>query len=423
MRVQFSCYSIQQKHIQSLLNSSISLLQRPKILKRLTESSKPALEEYPDSILTDPSDELIKSMNELIVLITLSCKGLLRFSPDLMNLICDTEYESGKWIPILETMFGLPQINPSENFRQLNFGSILSIVALLVKILNLQHFSFKHTPLNNLPSEGDHDGAQTITMLTVNESTHLRALETSPTRQFSRSSASVTSSMVQASNELLSHLDTKSCVIALELILTLLASQTLLALKGDNLSIRDKQMIRRDLSNELHCVHDFVKKKILSGLKIDIDDPSRAALCRNKFGQQAIVNDVQEITMQASTSKSAQPRRSQDLRSQVVRKLHLQQKTFEIPSNLSPIQGSMRGQVDSTPVRGAGNPTSSTAIKRVGFDKSALEKVWIIEDDDEPFVVNLGDPAFTGLSTVKLVEEDYLHFLSNLFAFICQSDN
>lgn len=365
-------------------------------------------------------------MNELIEFITLCCKSLLKFSPELLNLICDTEYETGKWIPFIETLFGMPQINQVDNFRQLNFGSILSVIALFVKILNLQHYSFKHQPLNTLPSEAGHL-QQTVTMLSVNETTHLRALDTSPTRQFSRSitTTSVTSSMVQASNELLSHLDTKSCIIALELILTLLASQTLLALKSEQLSVRDKQMVRRDLSNELHCFHDFVKKKIvnLSSQKIDIDDPTRAMLCRNKFGSFAFVNDVEEIALSTSTLKGVQPRRSQDLRMNVVRKLHLQQRPFEIPSDFSPIQGSSRShQHESTPVRGAGNPMSSTAIKRVGFDQSALEKVWIIEDD-EPFVVNQGDPAFTGLSAVKMVEEDYLHLLSNLFLFICQNEN
>lgn len=412
------------------MNSSISLLQRPKILKRLTESSKPLLEEYPDTILTSPSVELIQSMNELIEFIMLCCKCLLKFSPDLMHLLCETEYEAGKWNPFIEALFGMPQINQIENFGLLNFGSILSVVALFVKILNLQHYSFKHHPLNMLPSENDHDMPQTVTMLTVSESAHHRALDTSPTRQFTRSltTNSVTSSMVQASNELLSHLDTKNCLIALELILTLLGSQTLLALKNDQLSNRDKQMIRRDLSNELHCFHDFVKKKIvnLSSQKADIDDPAKAVLCRNKFGSFAIVNEVDESQPNvASTSKSSQPRRSHDMRMNVVRKLHLQQKSYEIPSDFSPIQGShmrVHSQSDSTPMRGSGKPTSSTAIKRVGFEESAPEKIWIIEDD-EPFIVNPGDPSFTGLSIIKMVEEDYLHVLSNIFLFICQNEN
>lgn len=381
------------------------------------------LEEYPDTILTDPSDDLINAMNELIEIIALCSKCLLKFSPKLLNMICDIEYETGKWIPFIEVLFGMPQINSTDNFQQLNFGTVLSVISLFVKILNLQHYSFKHQPLNSLPNENEVDDHETVSMLSMSEASHQRALDNSPPRQFTRSitTTSMTSSMVQASNELLSRLDSKVCLVALELTLTLLASQSLLALKNQDLSSRDKQMIRRDLSNELHCFHDFVKKKIVnfSAKDAGIDDPTKSVLYRKKFGSFSIMNQTNNETLPSTSSKSVPKRLELDLRKNVVRKMHLQS-TFDVSGNLSPIS-SRHHQGETTPMRSS-QPTSSTAIKRVGFDNSEIEKVMVFEDD-EPFVVNPGDPSFTGLSIVKMVEEDYLHLLSNLFLFICQFEN
>lgn len=410
----------------------MSLLHRPKILKRLTEASKATLEEYSDTILSDPSDELVSAMNELIEIITLCAKCLLQFSPKLIDLLCEVEFHQNKWIPFIEVQFGAPKINP-DAFQQLTFGTILSAIALLVKALNLQHYSFKQAPLNQLPTD-DGDEFETVTMATFSDSANERALglapppsassPLSPRRPFSQSLSmnSVTSSVVQASNELLSHLDSKTCLTALEFTLTLLASQSLLALKNQHLSSREKQLIRRELSNELYCLHDFVKKKILK-------DSTKSVLCRQKLGSFPIVNQVEdEDDEQPGPSRVSAQRRSQDLRVNVVRKLHLQQKasSFEIPSTYSPIPSSSQRDYissDRTPQRLASTPTSSTNVKRVGFDLSSTVSKVTLHEDDEPYAVNRADPAFTGLSSVKLVEEDYFHLLSNLFMFICQNEN
>lgn len=398
----------------------MSLLQRPKILKRLTEASKAQLEEYSDAILTDPCDDLVNSMNELIEIITLCCKCLLHFSPKLLSLLCDSEFHQNKWIPFVDVQFGAPKIN-ADSFQMLSFGTILSAIALFVKVLNLQHYSFKQIPLNQLPNEDGHDGPDTVSMASFSESAHSRALGASsplsPRRPFSKSLStnSVTSSIVQASNELLSHLDAKTCISAMEFMLTLLASQSLLAMKNKSHSSRDKQLIRRELSNELYCFHDFVKKKILK-------DTSKSTLFRSKLGAVPIVNQVEDDEeMQSGASRSANQRRSQDLRVNVVRKLHLQQKTspFDISSTFSPISA----RDSSTPQCSSSTPTTSTAVKRVGFDFTPQIQKISVQEDDEPFVVNRGQPTFTGLSSVKLVEEDYLHVLSNLFIFICQNEN
>ena len=359
-------------------------------------------------------------MNELIEIVTLCSKCLLQFSPKLLNLLCDSEFHQNKWIPFIEVQFGAPKINV-DSFQQLSFGTVLSAIALFVKVLNIQHHSFKQIPMNQLPSEDGADGSETVTMASFSESAHSRALGASsplsPRRPFSKSLStnSITSSIVQASNELLSHLDVKTCISALEFVLTLLASQSLLAIKNKAHSSRDKQLIRRELSNELFCFHDFVKKKILK-------DTSKSVFFRPKLGIFLIVNQVDD---DENSSRLANQRRSQDLRVNVVRKLYLQQKPtspFEIPSSFSPIQP--RDQpMDTTPLRSTTGPASSTVVKRVGFDLTSTAEKVTIQEDEEPFAVNRGDPTFTGLSNVKIVEEDYLHAMSNLFMFICQNEN
>lgn len=391
----------------------------------MTEASKTQLEEYPDTILTDPSDDLVGSMNENIEIVTLCCKCLLQFSPKLLNLMCDAEFQQNKWTPVIDfAQFGAPQIG-GNGFQQLTFGTVLSAIAFLVKALNLQHYAFKQVPLNLLPID-DADDNDTVSMGTFSETAHQRALESplSPRRPFlqSLSMTSVSSSMVQASNELLSHLDSKVCLVALEFMLTLLASQSLLALKNLNLSSREKQLIRRELSNELYCFHDFVKKKILR-------DPSKSPFTRQKMGIFPITNNLDDEDdsdeMQPTTSRSSGARRNQDLRVNVVRKLHLQQKpSFEIPSTISPILQSQSrpAPIGSTPLRSS-EPTTSTAAKRVGFDLSSIGNKVSLQEDEDAFAVNRADPTFTGLSIVKIIEEDYLHLLSNILMSICQNEN
>jgi nuclear pore complex protein Nup188 len=164
-----------------------------------------------------------------------------------------------------------------------------------------------------------------------------------------------------------------------------------------------------------------VRKKILK-------DPSKSPLLRMKMGMQAIVNQVEEedSQQQPGPSKAPSQRRSLDLRVNVIRKQHLQQK-FELP--FSPIQHpsslSEQGPIESTPVRSNAQPSTSTSVKRVGFDLSSIpySKYAIQEEDDEPYVVNRGDPSFTGLSQIRFVEEDYFQMLSNIFNFICQNEN
>lgn len=387
------------------------------------------MEEYSDKILSEPSEDFVSATNNLVEIITLCSKCLLHFSPKLINLLCDVEFNQSQWTPFIEVQFGAPKLH-SSCAPQLSYGTVLSAVALLVKSLNLQHFTFKQFILNNIPSNGEENeqGGETVTMLSLGETAHQKALNTSvspspssPRRPFSKSlsMSSMTNTIIHPSNELLSHLDSKTCVTALEFLLTLLASQSLLALKARHLSSREKQLIRRELSTELHCLHDLVRKKILK-------DATKSPLLRMKMGMYMIVNQVEEEDnqQQPGPSKAPQQRRSLDLRVNVIRKQHLQQK-FDLP--FSPINHPSSGSdqpIESTPVRSNVAPSTSTSVKRVGFDLSSIPySKYAIQEDDEPYAINRGDPSFTGLSLIRFIEEDYFQMLSNIFQFICQNEN
>lgn len=265
--------------------------------------------------------------------------------------------------------------------------------------------------------------------------------QSSPRTPFSKSlsmtsvSSFTSTNAIALSNELLTHLDSKLCISGLEFVLTLLASQSLLALKDTNLSQREKQLIKRELSTELLIFHDFVKKRILKD--------SKEILTRKKYGSVPIYNDDENETDDKSntenTVKSApptvvpkKPDRSHSMRVNVVLKQHLQQAAS---TPLSPIAHSstrmdpaLHKPSSSTPAtapRGILKPPNAGSVKRVMFDEG-LEHTKTFAyagPEDEPIFYEPEDCKYTGLSYVRIVEEDYLHLLSNLFSMIAQSEN
>lgn len=65
--------------------------------------------------------------------------------------------------------------------------------------------------------------------------------------------------------------------------------------------------------------------------------------------------------------------------------------------------------------------TSSSSDPVTGYD---VDDDLIGEEDDTEtqLFFEPEDPTYCELSFVRLVEEDYFHFLSNLFAYICQTE-
>lgn len=308
-----------------------------------------------------------------------------------------------------------------------------------------QQYTFNQIPLNTLPQEDQQDwedsfaqsSAETSFPKSIGLSSTVAqltpSLSSSPRRPFSKSlsmtSMSSTIVTLPPSNELLTHLNGKTCLVALEFVLTLLASQSLLAQKDVHLSGREKQLIKRELSTELHVFHDFVKKRILK-------DTTKSILHRKKLGVFVVTNEgIEEIMDVESDPKPPAPRRSTDLsksmRVNVMKKQlwQQQQKSIFDVTAISPIHPQSKSRLNepTTPLKGILKPSASTSIKRVGFnlneDENDGSKVVVLSEEDEPILLEPVDPIFTGLSYVKLVEEDYMHFLSNLFLVICHSEN
>ena len=117
------------------------------------------------------------------------------------------------------------------------------------------------------------------------------------------------------------------------------------------------------------------------------------------------------------------------LRVNVIRKQHLQKKSTPFDVEISPISGASKVEhlpINVTPIRSILKPTTSTSHKRVGFNLDVDSGKILFaeeEDNDELILLEPTDAIFTGLSYVKMVEEDYFAFMSNLFLVVCQSEN
>lgn len=199
-------------------------------------------------------------------------------------------------------------------------------------------------------------------------------------------------------------MDVELSFTALEFVLTLLASQSLLALKDAKLSQREKQLIKRELSTELSVFHELVKKRIWDGVR---DEP----LHRKRYGiQMATLNysksDEESDKHTPTTSQYlANTISSSDrMRVNLTRKLHLESQQSPSPSK-SPFNSGQQFH-------------SSTSSQQQQQQKFVLPQT-------EPTVSHessIDSPVFSELSFIRLVEEDYLHFLSNLFSYICHTE-
>lgn len=242
------------------------------------------------------------------------------------------------------------------------------------------------------------------------------------------SALSTVSATAAVTNEYLTNVDAELCFIGLEFVLTLLASQSLLALKDMNLSQREKQLIKRELSTELSTFYDFVKKRILP--EIARDEP----LHRKKHGCRALnlIKDQFDETnkQQISGSGRKSVSNSDRMRINVMRKLHLNQKSpsatspststgFNMTQQFSPIAGTSSGY--NTRNERYDLPSSTPAqphTRRSIHDDNQMDQ----SQDDVQLFFEPEDPSFCELSLIKLIEEDYLHFLSNLFGYICHTE-
>lgn len=221
------------------------------------------------------------------------------------------------------------------------------------------------------------------------------------------------------------NLNPELCFTALEFVLTLLASQSLLALKDVNLSQREKQLIKRELSTELSVFYDFVKKRVLP--EVARDEPLR----RKKHGTKTLSlgkEQIEEFMRQQPSSSRKSIISSDRMRINVMRKQHLSQKSpntpspspskltgpFDLSQAYSPIGDTCgsRGERFDLPSSTPAQPSTSQSVE--GESDRDQEEIQMYFDPE--------DPTYCELSAVQLVEEDYLHFLSNLLGYICHTE-
>lgn len=222
-------------------------------------------------------------------------------------------------------------------------------------------------------------------------------------------------------NEYLSYLNGDLCFTALEYVLTLLASQSLLALKDVNLSQRDKQLIKRELSTELSVFYDLVKKRILRDAARD--EPLR----RKKYGIRLCVfdddpTDKEDDKQMSSTSRGMVKSISSSdrMRVNLTRKLHL-----ESQQSPTPLRSAFNMTQQYSPITGGmGTPKQRDQYTLPSSTPTQQSQKHVVAQGEpmEAHDIENTDPSFCELSCVRLVEEDYLHFLSNLFSYICHTE-
>ncbi|XP_034478000.1 nucleoporin NUP188 homolog isoform X1 [Drosophila innubila] len=417
--------------VQGLMCHATSMFHQQRNLKCLLAGRRSQLEilRSVESITID--DDIINACNDLTDIIIYCVKALQKFTPDLLDLLCSSFYEPHKWQPILDVKFGAPKLN--EGNLTLTFGMVLNMVSVYVKALNMQNHGFSELPLNVLPNV---ENGEVTVAGGVSSSPGLTADAngTRGQRSFTKSlSANSISSAACTSSELLSNLDGQLCLVALEHLLMLVASQSIYVLRSQDLEPRWKQIVRRDISSELLSFHEFVRRKVI----VDYRD-SRCQWVRRKHGMFK-QKPVEGTAIQSRSGSTQVVRRStSELRVNVVRRLHLQQQLhappqstdshFEMTRMLSPIGPSAAQHLEASTPQGAIDLGETPRAhlenrKRFHVNQPADELLAEIESIEVQYFPPTTDTGYSELSQVQLVEEDYLQLMSALFAVIPQSEN
>lgn len=362
-----------------------------------------------------------------------------KFSPDLLDILCCSYYEPHKWQPLLDVKFGAPKLN--ESSLTLTFGMVLNMVTIYVKALTMvserirdgafafylsniyinvslftqQNHGFHEVPLNTLPS------------VEIGEATGRMA--SGETSHGQRSFSHSVSTAGCPSSELLSNLDGQLCLVALEHLLMLVASQSIYVIRSPELEPRWKQIVRRDISSDLLSFHEFVRRKVI----VDYRD-ARCQWVRRKHGllkfrpqnvgrSPAIASGSQRGNEVARRSTTAN-----ELRVNVVRRLHLQQHaqppqpqsgSLEMTRMLSPIAAPHSGGRHQM---AASTPQDSTDVSEAQHENR--KRLYAAESMalEVQYLPPPTEPIYCELSQVQLVEEDYLQLMSALFSVIPQTE-
>lgn len=127
-----------------ILDYSVSLLQRPKILRRLLHNfSSNGQAKSIDTGANSSSNDIdsiedeTDAMNNLIRFIVICTKCLLGFSPKVIDQLTACDFVPSQWQPLIEIQFNAPKLNVNTPFPQLTFGSVLNAAVIFTRALNL----------------------------------------------------------------------------------------------------------------------------------------------------------------------------------------------------------------------------------------------------------------------------------------------
>lgn len=295
-----------------------------------------------------------------------------------------------------------------------------------------QNYAFSEVPLNVLPSVEQYDAASSLAIADTSRGQ----------RSFSKSQSMNSISTTCPSSDLLANLDGQLCLVALEHLLMLVASQSIYVIRSPDLEPRWKQIVRRDISSELLSFHELVRRKVI----VDYRD-TRCQWVRRKHGLLRLKQAINTVATQRSATSTDVVRRSSstanELRVNVVRRQHLQhaaaastsgESNFEMTRVLSPIAGPSNSPIgprveSSTPQicsEAGETPRAHVVESRKRYHVGQPIGELCLEDEllaiEVQYFPPSTEPGYCELSQVQLVEEDYLQLMSLLFGVIPQTD-
>ncbi|XP_028175309.1 nucleoporin NUP188 homolog isoform X2 [Ostrinia furnacalis] len=346
-----------------------------------------------------PAPAMLHRTLEILHMATLC---LLSFSPDLLSLLADPGLDMERWQPLVELHFGAPKIS-YEPFPQLTFGTLLSAICLFTRSLNHAYHA----------DEGS--GSRS-------PRGRRRACSCGSPGESRRANRSESLTSISSAASALPWLDERLVAGALEATATLLAEQALLAVRDASVPSRHKQLVRRELSSELTVFHDFVRKRILCAAH------SRPHLVRSHLGAWPLPANEEETKRiedarkdknlclcddESETPPPPPPKRAahDSMREYILRK-HYLNKCAQTPTKGPPSPVS-----HSTPASDKKKETSRSS-KRVSWAETT-------RDSDESLDSSLQEiePVYSNLTDVQINnDEDYFHFMSIVFLYICQTD-
>lgn len=190
---------------------------------------------------------------------------------------------------------------------------------------------------------------------------------------------------------------------------------------------RHKQLVRRELASELTVFHEFVRKRIVCAAH------ARPYLARNKLGAWPLAEHAGEAALlravrarpapapapssapaaaPAPTSAPTPPKRAShdSMREYILRK-HYLDKCAQTPIKDPP-----------SPVSHS-TPTSDKKKDNVRSSKRVSWAETTRDSEDRDATMQDVEPVYSNLTDVQINnDEDYFHFMSIVFLYICQTE-